>query len=96
MLTRLHLFNQKYSKTVLLWNIIISIENSCFPFWKNNLAKNKSFLNIYSPSGLSKMLMSFSPPEQIWRNLALHHLLTIICSEWVPSEWVQIADKHIK
>ncbi len=52
MLTKTTLFNQKYSKTVLLWNIIIiSIENSCFPFWKNNLAKNKSFLNIYSPSG---------------------------------------------
>ncbi len=25
--------------------------------------------------------------EQIWINLALHHLLRILCSEWVPSEW---------
>ncbi len=31
--------------------------------------------------------------EQILRNVALHHLLTNGSSEWVPSEWVQAADK---
>ncbi len=36
-----------------------------------------------------------SSSEQIWRNLTLH-LQWILCSEWVPSEWVQTADKNIR
>ncbi len=35
-----------------------------------------------------------SSSEQIWRNLL--HLQWILCSEWVPSEWVQTADKNIR
>ncbi len=31
--------------------------------------------------------MSFSSSEQIWRNVSLHALQWILCSEWVPSEW---------
>ncbi len=31
--------------------------------------------------------------EQIWRNLAFRKW--ILCSEWVPSEWVQTGDKNI-
>ncbi len=32
----------------------------------------------------------YSSSEQIWRNM--HHIL---CGEWVPSKWVQTADKNI-
>ncbi len=49
-------------------------------------------MKMYSPTiqGVDEFV---STSEQIWRNLALRHWIP--CSEWVPSEWVQTADKNI-
>ncbi len=45
----------------------------------NNSPKNEHLLKIY----IKDIHECVSSLEQIWRNVALHHLL---CSEWVPSE----------
>ncbi len=39
------------------------------------------------PQAIQDINNFVSLSKQIWGNLALHHLLTNGCSEWVPSEW---------
>ncbi len=63
---------------------LISYENY-FSFKLDNLLKF-----VLRLSNMSLFL------HQIWRNVALHHLLSqqwMLCSEWVPSEWE--SDKNI-
>ncbi len=57
--------------------------------WRNISLKKCKCIYPYAIQDVDEFVSS---SEQIWRNEASHHLLT---SEWVPSEWVQIADTNI-
>ncbi len=47
-----------------------------FNFFKGIInPKNWHLLNVFSPSGNPRCRFFFFPSEQIWRNVALHHLL---------------------
>ncbi len=54
------------------------------PLKRNSMPKNTNLLK--HPQDI-KDVDEFFSWELIWSNVALHHLM--LCSEWVPSEWVQ-------
>ncbi len=78
----------------------------CDNYWsyRITIANLKTNLGMHSLKGTVhpkiKIVWKFTHPQAItsselmWRNWALHHKW-ILCNEWVPSEWVQTADKNI-
>ncbi len=44
--------------------------------YKNSSPKNENMIKMYSPSAIQDVDEFVSSLEQIWRNLAFHHLLT--------------------
>ncbi len=78
----------------------------CDNYWsyRITIANLKTNLGMHSLKGTVhpkiKICWKFTHPQAIisselmWRNWALHQKW-ILCNEWVPSEWVQTADKNI-
>ncbi len=64
---------------------------------RNSSPKNDNLLKIYSPSGHPKCwwVCFFIRSDLEKCSIASLAHQWILCSEWVPSEWVQTADKNI-
>ncbi len=94
----LHLwFMKNHHPPFLVWKIDLSV----FSFWvvlRNSLPQNQTFReNVLTSQAFQDVDEFASSSEQIWRNVALHHLLSNRSSAWMGAVRmrVQTADKNI-